>query len=113
VVHTRPASTAGEHVVWLASPDYRGLFVIVLLPGRRLVKSPAASENEHLGFAVTSVQEVKRLAERGRQEGILFWDYEEGDYPVGTTCGVLDPDGNVVEFSFGQPIGFDHRDQRS
>jgi len=24
---------------------------------------------------------------------------------VGYYCGVLDPDGNRVEFSFGQPLG--------
>jgi hypothetical protein len=26
-------------------------------------------------------------------------------YPAGTYCGVSDPDGNAVEFSFGQPLG--------
>lgn len=111
VVHTRPSSQPGEKVVWLGSPDYEGLFVIVLLPGRTEKKAPPKSEEEHLGFAVSSAEEVRQMAERGKKEGILFWDYHEGDWPVGITSGVLDPDGNVVEFSYGQPIGFDRQDK--
>ena len=48
---------------------------------------------------------VNAIAERAREEGILAWEPKEEPYPVGYYCAVNDPDGNFVEFSYGQPLG--------
>jgi len=37
--------------------------------------------------------------------GCLLWAPREEPYPVGYYCGLRDPDGNAVEFSYGQPLG--------
>ena len=45
------------------------------------------------------------IADRAKVEGILAWEPVEEPYPVGYYCGVTDPDGNIIEFSYGQPLG--------
>jgi predicted lactoylglutathione lyase len=54
---------------------------------------------------VAAREAVDQIAERARSEGRLIWEPTEEDYPVGYYCGVRDPDGNHVEFSYGQPLG--------
>ena len=58
----------------------------------------------HLGFAVESTERVHELAERAREEGILQSGPNESGPPVGTWCFIRDPDGHMVEFSFGQEV---------
>ena len=37
--------------------------------------------------------------------GGMSWPPVDEPYPVGYYCGLRDPDGNFVEFSYGQPLG--------
>ena len=60
---------------------------------------------DSLGFALESRKSVDAIAERAREEGILAWEPKQEPYPVGYYCAVKDPDGNFVEFSYGQPLG--------
>jgi catechol 2,3-dioxygenase-like lactoylglutathione lyase family enzyme len=112
LVHERPPEKDGDsHVAWLSSPDYEGKFVLVLMDGRQKAKQPTAEYSEaerieHLGFGVERLSEVFAKASRGKEDGNLHWDVMELGYPVGTLCAVTDPDGNIIEFSHGQPIGF-------
>ena len=75
-----------------------------MLPG-----GPGRNQTErdlsHLGFALESRAKVDTIADRAEVEGILAWEPVEEPYPVGYYCGVTDPDGNIVEFSYGQPLG--------
>ena len=47
---------------------------------------------------------VDAVAERAKIAGILEWTPRDEPYPVGYYCGVKDPDGNFIEFSYGQPL---------
>ena len=102
VVHERGAG--GERVVWLAEPGREQDFIFVLLPG-----GPGRDQGErdfsHLGFALDSRAAVDRIAARAETAGCLVWAPREEPYPVGYYCGLRDPDGNYVEFSYGQPLG--------
>jgi catechol 2,3-dioxygenase-like lactoylglutathione lyase family enzyme len=103
VVHERSVGGVAS-VVWLAEAGREHEFIFVLLsggPGR------VAAEDEygHLGFACASRADVDRIAEAARAEGCLVWEPREEPYPVGYYCGLKDPDGNFVEFSYGQPLG--------
>ena len=93
-----------QQVVWLAEKGREKEFILVVLPG-----GPGRDQSEkdfsHLGFALESRKSVDKLAERAREEGILVWKPKEEPYPVGYYCAVNDPDGNFVEFSYGQPLG--------
>lgn len=104
VVHERAAPDTGERVVWLAEPGREKEFIFVILPGGR-GRDQAAADFNHFGFALASRTEVDAVAEKARRDGILVWEPRERPYPVGYYCGVKDPDGNFVEFSYGQPLG--------
>ena len=102
VIHQRISDD--QQVVWLAEEGREKDFILVVFPG-----GPGRDQSEkdfsHLGFALGSRKSVNAIAERAREEGILAWEPKEEPYPVGYYCAVNDPDGNFVEFSFGQPLG--------
>ena len=103
VVHERGDDQSGR-VAWLAEPGKEKDFVIVMLsggPGR----DQADDDYSHLGFAVGDRAEVDRIADRARATGCLAWPPRDEPYPVGYYCAARDPDGNFVEFSYGQPLG--------
>ncbi len=104
IARDRIDARTGDRIVWLASPGDETRFVIVLLPGGPGRDQPEG-DYSHMGFAVESRAAVDALAERGRAAGCLVWPQVDAAFPTGYFCGLRDPDGNVVEFSFGQPLG--------
>jgi hypothetical protein len=91
-------------VAWLASPGEENSFVLVLLGG-----GPARTQDKddmtHYGFGVARREDVDQIAERARSEGCLHWEPRDYAPPTGYLCGVTDPTGYVIEFSYGQPLG--------
>jgi catechol 2,3-dioxygenase-like lactoylglutathione lyase family enzyme len=92
----------GKRVVWLAERAEDPSFVFVLIP-------TAHTEDErpgvhHFGFSVASRAEVDEVAATARGDGLLREGPKDAGPIVGYFCIVEDPDGNWVEFSFGQPI---------
>ena len=102
IVHQR--TNDGYRVVWIAEDGREKDFILVLLPGGS-GRNQSERDLSHLGFALESRASVDAIANRARADGILTWDPVEEPYPVGFYCGVTDPDGNIVEFSYGQPLG--------
>ena len=102
VLHDR--GDDGERVVWLAEPGRERELILVFMCGDA---RPAqhAKDYSHLGFAVASRTEVDEIAARAKEEGCLVWAPRQESYPVGYYCGLRDPDGYFVEFSYGQPLG--------
>lgn len=111
VTHTRASSgdderaaKDAERVVWMAEPGRESTFVLVLIP-KGPTRTPLAGDYSHLGFALASREEVDAVAALAQARGVLRWPARQEDYPVGYYCGVVDPDGHMVEFSYGQPLG--------
>ena len=102
VFHERAGK--GSRIVWMAEPGKEREFIFVIMPGGQ---NRALAENDysHFGFALASRGEVDAIADRARQAGCLIWEPRDEPYPVGYYCGVRDPAGNYVEFSYGQPLG--------
>ena len=96
--------TDRTRVVWLAEPGRERDLILVIMSGGG-GKTPAEGDYSHLGFALESRADVDAIAERARAEGRLLWPPKQEPWPVGYYCGVVDPDGAMVEFSFGQPLG--------
>jgi len=94
----------GKRVVWLAEPGREKEFIVVLIPGGP-GRQQIPTDYSHLGFALDSKEAVDTIADMARSDGILEWEPRQEPYPVGYYCGIRDPDGNFVEFSFGQPLG--------
>ena len=103
-VHLRVDTETGKRIVWLAESGREREFIFVLLPG-----GPGRDQTDgdfsHFGFALDSPEAVDAIAEKARAIGCLVWEPRQEPYPVGYFCGVRDPDGNFVEFSYGQPLG--------
>ncbi|MEN3973629.1 VOC family protein [Emcibacter sp. SYSU 3D8] len=97
---------ADDHgrVVWMAEPGKEHQFVIVMISGGK-PHQQAEGDFSHLGFAMESRKAVDAIAARAEAEGLLAWPPRDEAYPVGYYCGIRAPDGNVVEFSYDQPLG--------
>lgn len=102
VFHERAGK--GSRIVWMAEPGKERDFIFVIMPGGR-DRALADNDYSHFGFAMTSREEVDLIAEQAREAGCLIWEPRDEPYPVGYYCGVRDPAGNYVEFSYGQPLG--------
>ncbi|MCI0916669.1 VOC family protein [Pseudomonas stutzeri] len=102
VFHERAGK--GSRIVWMAEPGKEREFIFVIMPGGQ-DRALAENDYSHFGFALASRGEVDAIADRARQAGCLIWEPRDEPYPVGYYCGVRDPTGNYVEFSYGQPLG--------
>jgi catechol 2,3-dioxygenase-like lactoylglutathione lyase family enzyme len=101
VVHDRVDD--GVRVVWLSERREEPDFVIVaihLIPSESGVPPRMA----HFGYDLPSRAAVDAIAARGRAEGVLEQGPLDAGPIVGYLCMLRDPDGNLVEFSHGQPI---------
>jgi len=102
VVHER--RDADSHVVWLGWGEDPPKFVVVLIHEdyERNEQPPW----QHIGLSVDSREEVDAIHRLAASDGLSnLWPPVDAGPIVGYYCGVPDPDGNMVEFSFGQRIG--------
>ena len=91
----------GRHNVWLGprtEPGEDPIFVLVV------VQDEVKARLDHFGFQCDSRAEVDRIAEAARQQGSLVQEPVDAGGVVGYFAMVSDPDGHVVEFTFGQPL---------
>jgi catechol 2,3-dioxygenase-like lactoylglutathione lyase family enzyme len=95
VMHSRPS------VVWLG--DGTRPFVIVLVETEEVTDPlrPFA----HLGVGCATRDDVDRLCEKARTEGILIGGPNDSGPPVGYWAFLRDPDGHTLELSHGQEVG--------
>lgn len=103
VVHSH-GDKPGDRTVWMAEAGRESEFVLVLVPGGGR-QERGEGDMTHYGFAVAQRADVDRIAEQARADGCLFWEPQDHSFPVGYLCAVEDPDGYVIEFSYGQPLG--------
>lgn len=105
VVHEREIGDgSARKIVWVAESAKKDEMILVLLPGGHQ-RPDADGDFSHFGFALESREAVDTLAARADAEGRLIWPPRAEPYPVGYYCGVRDPAGHKVEFSYGQPLG--------
>jgi catechol 2,3-dioxygenase-like lactoylglutathione lyase family enzyme len=91
----------GRHNVWLGPPTSPGAVPIFVLV---VVQDEVKSLLDHFGFQCDSRAEVDRIAEQARQQNILVEPPVDVGGVVGYFAMVKDPDGHIVEFTYGQPL---------
>ncbi|RMF08141.1 MAG: VOC family protein [Alphaproteobacteria bacterium] len=101
VVHRRGGHRSEGEVAWLS--DRTRPFVIVLIEADKVdsVLGPVA----HLGVACKSRAEVDRRCALARADGVEVTGPEDWGEPVGYWAFLHDPDGHVLELSYGQEVG--------
>lgn len=92
----------GYRVIWLGQNTN---FVIVAFENKNKPIQSITKPLSHLGFSLNSKEEVDQIANVAKEEGLLNYGPVYFDKDVGYICEILDPDGNSVEFSFGQKLG--------
>ena len=93
-----------DHAVGMSEDERETDYVFVLLLGGQGHTQPE-SDLSHFGFAVGGRSDVDTIAARGRAADCLAWEPKDFPHPVGYRCALRDPDGYIVEFSYGQPLG--------
>ena len=102
VLSRRMDPNTGYRGIWLGH-DLK--FVIVAFETEKKPMQSITKPLSHLGFSLESKDDVDRIAEIAKEEGLLNYGPIYIDADVGYICEVLDPDRNSVEFSFGQKLG--------
>lgn len=102
VISRRLDPNTGYRVIWLGE---NLKFVIVAFEGEKKPIQSITKPLSHLGFTLESKEEVDKISEIAKKEGILNYGPVYIDADVGYICEILDPDRNSVEFSFGQKLG--------
>lgn len=92
---------------WLAAPEATDKpFVLVLVSpkadGDKI--RPTLSPFAHIGIELPTRDGVDEVAARGRDAGCLRSEPMQLPEPVGYICALVDPDGNVIEFSHDQRV---------
>jgi lactoylglutathione lyase len=106
------ASSTGMEVAWLSdrSQGDELSFVMVLQEGSPH-NVPGAKPQQplgplsHLGFGLSSRDEVDAVAADAEKEGLLRFGPTFLNPYAGYLCIISDPDGHSVEFSHGQALG--------
>jgi len=91
----------GRHNVWLGPGTKAGedpAFVLVMVEGE------VTARLDHFGFQCQSRAEVERIAEMGRAQDSLVEPPADLGGVVGYFTMIRDPDGHLVEFTYGQPL---------
>ena len=117
-IHQRQDPETGLRTVWLANARDVGQggtarFVIVLICGALPKQITGDIKEEygflrsisHLGISLDTRDDVDRVAEMAREDGILVLGPMYRNPVVGYICLVRDPDGNNIEFSVEQVLG--------
>lgn len=97
----RDRRSEGGGTVWLGPATQAGekpAFLLVLGEGE------VTSRIDHLGFQCEKREHVDQIAEKGRALGILVEPPTDTGGVVGYFTMISDPDGHLVEFTYGQPI---------
>ena len=90
-------------VAWL-SPQESEIVLVFIQKNDNSEPIAVLTPLAHLGIALDSTDQVDQVAARGENEGCLAWEPRQESDPVGYICALSDPDGNLVEFSYGQEI---------
>jgi catechol 2,3-dioxygenase-like lactoylglutathione lyase family enzyme len=101
VVHDRVDDDV--RVAWLSEREKNPEFVIVAIAATPGSATPPP-HMAHLGYDVPTRQAVEEIAAQGEEAGVLAQAPTDAGPIVGYFCILRDPDGNLVEFSHGQPI---------
>lgn len=97
----RDRRAEGRHNVWLGPTPAAGedpSFVLVM------VQDEVKARLDHFGFQCDSREEVDRIAALAQARNILVDPPTDVGGVVGYFTTIRDPDGHLIEFTFGQPL---------
>ena len=104
VVVASHADESGRSV-WLSHEGQAETpFVLVLVEPAGGRVGPTLAPFAHLGIELPARGDVDAVAAEARALGCLHWEPMQLAEHIGYVCAATDPDGNVIEFSYGQQV---------
>ena len=91
----------GRHNVWLGPPTVAGEYPAFVLV---MVQDEVKARLDHFGFQCDSRQEVDEIAALAQAQSFLVDLPTDVGGVVGYFTTLRDPDGHLIEFTFGQPL---------
>ncbi len=101
-VQDRPDDAVGIQGARLAQKGSKFVISLLEMPVQSALPMPGVM---HLGFECSSKAEVDKVAADAKKAGILLSGPVDSGPDLGYQTYISDPDGNNLEFSFGQKIG--------
>lgn len=96
---------------WLGHPDNTDYPFILVIAQFFPDKDPFApapiaklAPFNHFGIELPNKEDVDAMGARGEAEGCLAFPARMMPAPIGYICMLSDPDGNLVEYSYGQGV---------
>ncbi len=87
-------------VIWLRLLDTNSLTIV-------MIENPSLNVDSyqrlnHLGFDAVSKKAVDKISQKAEKAGVLKYKAQDGGIILGYFCIIQDPDGNQIEFAYGQ-----------
>ena len=101
-VTERPKDAVGIQGARLAQPGSNFVISLLEMPVQSALPMPGVM---HLGFECESKEQVDKVASDAKRAGILLSGPVDSGPDLGYQTYISDPDGNSIEFSFGQTLG--------
>ena len=87
-------------VVWLRLPDPQSLTIVMI--ENPSLNTQSYQRMNHFGFDAVSREAVNKIAQKAQKMGVLKYPATDGGIILGYFCMITDPDGNQLEFAYGQ-----------
>ncbi len=101
-VQERPKDAVGIKGARLAAKGSNFVISLLEMPVQTALPMPGVM---HLGFECNSKAQVDKVATDAKKAGILLSGPVDSGPDLGYQTYISDPDGNNLEFSFGQTLG--------
>ena len=92
---------------WMSNPDQVEdpfVLVLVMFYADEGKAQPQLAPFAHLGVELPEKEQVDHYADLAREAGCLALEPQQLPPPIGYVCMVSDPDGNRIEYSYGQQV---------
>ncbi|MEK7434077.1 MAG: VOC family protein [Cyanobacteriota bacterium] len=99
VVHQRDDD--GIRVAWLKLPKEKSLIIVMI----EVKESPESNGNQrfnHFGFDTDSKEKVDEISQKAELNNCIVHKAMDGGKILGYFCMLKDPEGNNLEFAYGQ-----------
>ena len=90
----------GINVAWLKMPDTNGLIIVVI--ENKNIELNTFQRVNHFGFDAKSKEIVDSISRKAQMLNCLIYPAFDGGEILGYMCLIADPDGNQLEFAYGQ-----------
>ncbi len=101
-VTERPKEGGGVQGARMAQKGSDFVISLLEMPMQMALPMPGVM---HLGFDATSKAQVDKIAASAKKAGILISGPVDSGPDLGYQTYISDPDGNNLEFAFGQKVG--------